>query len=400
MSKSVTNKSKKPTKDKTTSKVGQEIGTGTQRKRPNELEFTPNSASVSDGGGKIGQEGVVGYVQSVSPPKQSQKNTEYSNFKLQCKSALIPGVCFLSTKHSILAEREATKTAVKLDRLNYALYGETIYVNDMTKISVPNSSEYDFQFVDRSIKLNDLQSIIKNSMDWDLVDFVAKVIAKDVAVQLVGSSQLRKMECFVADESCKLAKLVLWENDIEKVVAGVVYAFKNVRVRSDEINVLGGGVTLDTTKDTTIAKQDGHALANLLDTLKENNLFPSSTSLKVSSVHAIEEFIRYKQCCDCKKKIKQDSAKVAIKCDSCGHIVRSSMCQLNLVCKFTCQQNDSPHDNTKLVRYIMFKDCIEMLVGDITNVDDDELCEKLLSVQNFEITFDKYNVVSKCTLSC
>lgn len=76
------------------------------------------------------------------------------------------------------------------------------------------------------------------------------------------------------------------------------------------------------------------------------------------------------------------------------------MCELNLCCKFTCQQNDSPDDNTKLVRYIMFKDCIEMLVGDITNVDDDELCEKLLSVENFEITFDKYNVVSKCTLSC
>ena len=359
MSKSVTNKSKKPAKDKSTSKVGQEFGTGTQRKRPNELEFTPNSTSVSDGRGKIGQEGVVGYVQSVSPPKQSLQNTEYSNFKLQCKSAMIPGVRFSSTKRSILAEREATKIAVKLDRFNYASDRKTIFVNDMTKISVPNSSEYDFQFVDRSIKLNDLQSIIKNSMDWDLVDFVAKVIAKDGAVQLVGSSQLRKAECFVANESCKLAKLVLWENDIEKVVAGIVHAFKNVRVRSDEINVLGGGVTLNTTKDTTIAKQDGHALANLVDTLNENNLFPGSTSLKVPAVHAIEEFIRYKQCCDCKKK--QGSAKVAIKCDSCGHIVRSSMCELNLCCKFTCQENDSPDDNTKLVRYIMFKDCIDAL---------------------------------------
>ena len=301
MSKSVTNKSKKPAKDKSTSKVGQEFGTGTQRKRPNELEFTPNSTSVSDGRGKIEEEGVLGYVQSVSPPKQSRQNTEYSNFTLQCKSAMILGVCFSSTKRIILAEREATKTAVKLDRFNYASDGKTIFVNDMTKISVPNSSEYDFQFVDRSIKLNDLQSIIKNSMDWDLVDFVAKVIAKDVAVQLVGSSQLRKAECFIADESCKLGKLVLWENDIEKVVAGIVYAFKNVRMRSHEINVLGGEVILNTTKDTTIAKQDGHALANLIDTLNENNLFPGSTSLKVPAVHAIEEFICYKHCCDSKK---------------------------------------------------------------------------------------------------
>ena len=162
MSKSVG--SKKPAKDKTTSKVGQELESGIQRKRANELEFTRNSGSVSDGRGKLGQEGVVGYIQNVSPPKQSRKNTEYSNFKLQCKSALIPGVCFSSSKRSILAEREATKTAVKLDRFNYASDGKTIFVNDMTKISVPNSSEYDFQFVDKSVQLKDLQSIIKNSM--------------------------------------------------------------------------------------------------------------------------------------------------------------------------------------------------------------------------------------------
>ena len=142
-------------------------------------------------------------------------------------------------------------------------------------------------------------------MDWDLVDFVAKVIAKDAAFQVAGSSQLRKAECFVADRSCEQAKLVLRENDIEKVVVGNLYAFKNVHVQSDEMNVLGGGVTLNTTKDTTVAKQDGHPLANLVDTSSENNLFTSSTSLKVPLIHAIEEFIRYKQCCDCKKKLSR-----------------------------------------------------------------------------------------------
>ena len=110
----------------------------------------------------------------------------------------------------------------------------------MTKISVPNSSEYDFQFADRSIQLKDLQSIIKNSIDMDLVDFVAKIIAKDAVVQVVGLSRLRKAECFVAGESCKQAKLVLWENDIEKVLVGNVYSFTNVRVRIDGIDVLGG----------------------------------------------------------------------------------------------------------------------------------------------------------------
>ena len=75
-------------------------------------------------------------------------------------------------------------------------------------------------------------------------------------------------------------------------------------MRSDAVNVLGGEVTLNTTKDTTVAKQDDHALTNLVGTLKENDLFNTSTSLKVPLIHAIEEFIRFKQCCDCKKKDK------------------------------------------------------------------------------------------------
>jgi hypothetical protein len=111
MSKSA--KSKNPAKDKTTSKVGQELARDKQRKRA--IEFTCDSRSVSDRRGQLGRECVVGYIQSVSPPKQSRKNTEYSNFKLQAKSGLVLGVCFSSTKRSILAEHEATKTAVKLD---------------------------------------------------------------------------------------------------------------------------------------------------------------------------------------------------------------------------------------------------------------------------------------------
>ena len=73
------------------------------------------------------------------------------------------------------------------------------------------------------------------------------------------------------------------------------------------------------------------------------------------------------------------------------------MCQLNVCCKFTCQQNDSP-DNNKLVQYVMLKDAIETLFGDISDRDKDEICEKLLSLQSFEITFNRNNIVSKCTI--
>ena len=130
--------------------------------------------------------------------------------------------------------------------------------------------------MDISIQQKDLESILKNSNDMDLVDFVAKVIAKDAVVQVV-SSQLRK-----AERSLRMNHTnrqgILWENDIEKVLVGDVYAFSNIRVRTDAVNVLGGEVTLNTTKDTTVAKQDDHAFAYLVETSKENDLFNNSTS--------------------------------------------------------------------------------------------------------------------------
>ena len=50
----------------------------------------------------------------------------------------------VSVVYWLLAEREATKTAVKLDRFNYTSDGKTIF----------------HQFIDKSVQLKDLQSII------------------------------------------------------------------------------------------------------------------------------------------------------------------------------------------------------------------------------------------------
>ena len=219
---------------------------------------------------------MVGYIHGISPPKLSKKNSEYSNFKFQSKNGVVPGVCFSSTKRSILAQREATKTAVKLERFNYMPDAKTIFVNDVTKISVPNSSEYNFQFVDNSTEQMYLLSITKNLTDVDLVNFVAKVIAKDVDVEVVGSTQLRKTECFVANESLKRPRLVLWENDIEKVLVGNVYAFKNIRVRSDTFHASESEVILNTTKDTTVAKLEDHALVMLVETLSSATIASTS----------------------------------------------------------------------------------------------------------------------------
>jgi hypothetical protein len=129
---------------------------------------------------------------------------------------------------------------------------------------------------------------------------------------------------------------------------------------------------------------------------------------------SIEELVKYKECGDCKRKIQQDTAKTVVKCDFCGHVVRSASCCFNMYCKFSFINNDvtSPSINEttertvvnatgaatnseeNLVRFVMFKDVIKKLIGEVELVDDDDLCEKLMLAENFKIIFGKDNVVT------
>ena len=90
------------------------------------------------------------------------------------------------------------------------------------------------------------------------------------------------------------------------------------------------------------------------------------------------------------------TAKTVVKCDFCGHVVRSASCRFNMYCKFSFINNDvtSPSINEttertvvnatgaatnseeNLVRFVMFKDVIKKLIGEVEHVDDDDLCEK------------------------
>ena len=161
---------------------------------------------------------LIAYVQSLSPVKRSKKGSLlYFNLKLQSASATHPAVCFSRSKRSFLDDRAATKTALKLERYNISEDGRTIFINDMTKLSSPATSEYNFQFTDIQKTGNStLQSMLQNAADMDIVDVTAKVVYKDNEPQIVGASKLKKSNCHIADQTTQL-KLILWENNIDEV---------------------------------------------------------------------------------------------------------------------------------------------------------------------------------------
>lgn len=91
---------------------------------------------------------LIAYVQSLSPVKCSKKGSlVYFNLKLRSASATYPAMCFSRSKQSFLDDRAATKTALKLVWYNISEDGRTVFINDMTKLSSPAMSEYNFKWL-------------------------------------------------------------------------------------------------------------------------------------------------------------------------------------------------------------------------------------------------------------
>ena len=70
--------------------------------------------------------------------------------------------------------------------------GETIFVNDMTKVSSPNSLEYNFQYQDIDYPVFDsLTAVVENAVDMEQISCCTKVVFK--------GNQLKKVDCYITD---------------------------------------------------------------------------------------------------------------------------------------------------------------------------------------------------------
>ena len=264
----------------------------------------------------------------------------------------------------------------------------------MTRLMSPNSSEYNFQHREIENTATSLKAMLDNSVDMDLVNISAKVVSKDPDVQTVGSSNLKRSEYIIADNTCAL-KLVLWEANIDQLSVGHVYTLKDVRIKENDQEE--NGRILNTTPDTVIIQNDDELLFRDVPLL-ENTKQSGYAQLQVDSIHSIEEFSHFKQCSNCLKKIKQDSSNVVIKCDHCGHTVRSSSCEVVTVVKFLVT-NKTEGSSQKFVRFVPFNDILEKMIGPIKTMEDDMIVEKLLSLENFVISHSKENIVKDVKIS-
>ena len=120
--------------------------------------------------------------------------------KTNKKTILSCGICFSHTKQKLFVERQESKTAIKLQRFTLAKDGETIFVNDMTKVSSPNSLEYNFQYQDIDYPVFDsLTAVVENAVDMEQISCCTKVVFKGNQVEGIGAFKLKKVDCYITD---------------------------------------------------------------------------------------------------------------------------------------------------------------------------------------------------------
>ena len=83
---------------------------------------------------------------------------------LQTTEGKLPALIYSKSKRKLLADKGTARTPVKLQRFMYTSDGSKVIVNDMTKISSPQPTEYSFQFKEQASQ-HDPQKSMKEILE-------------------------------------------------------------------------------------------------------------------------------------------------------------------------------------------------------------------------------------------
>ena len=348
----------------------------------------------TEGRGKRKANEIIAYVHSVSPIKRNKKNTiDYCDLVLQTSNETKRAICFSKSKRPILLDREHARTPVKISNFtntpNEERYGCKLIINDMTKITVPESNEYSFQYSKSSAEppFVPLQDVLDKCASMDVVSVCGKILSKS-KTETVGKDSLKLAKVLLTDGETEV-KVDVWENFIEKLEEGSTYTLFSVRVRE-----WNGERKLSTTKECTI-------VANNDDKLKAIPFDPNTPqsaledlyeTINVSNFSSIQDVQKFIQCINCFRKILQVDSGLIVHCDRCGHSARVDKCTTQICVKVVITQ-EIAGERTSLC-LTLFQNILEKLMSiDTNNFDKEVICETLLLLDNIIVTYNNNNKI-------
>ena len=286
---------------------------------------------------------IIGYVHTLSPVKRIKSNSfDYSTLTIQTSQQEIKeALLYSSGKRGILSKSGESRTPVKIQNYIFTADGKKLIINDMCKLSVPDQSEYAFQFNENASLICPqvlISDVFEKYQDWDVVGIIAKVVQilpKKTVQAGDKNGELRLAEAILCDSSGCI-RLDVWQENIEKINVGSVYEMRPLQVRTwSRQKKL---VTMMHSRFTAVVNE---VLQNLtMNDDPNESLGPTSAVITVSEISSVEKVEKICCCMNCRKPIMQTSATLFARCDRCGHTMRVRDCSKDFRVKFVVTSKD------------------------------------------------------------
>ncbi|CAB4005005.1 Hypothetical predicted protein [Paramuricea clavata] len=338
---------------------------------------------------KLATSPVIGYVHKLSPLKQGKKK-KWCDLELQMKDKRMRVVRFSKAKRDIFQEKQETLSPVQIS--NYLIGPswqgdeQEIKVNDMTVVSAPTTSQYNFQYIpDEESRLVPLKEVKEKIEAGEKIRVKGK-IKKGSKVESVGNRGLRMLKSTITDGTSTMF-LTIWESEIDAIQDSKVYIIDDVKVNFSYVTK-----TLTTTKNSVFTLVDDDDMEEVEESVALQMLEePSETTLFVQSIRSVE-VNKYHTCNHCNKKLSEGLRTKIVKCMRCSHRMRLADCNIDVSCQLTVQEDDSE------IQLTIFSDVLGKLVDkpNVNELTEEDISEKLLELTDLEIMFKDDNIVTSC----
>lgn len=307
---------------------------------------------------------------------------------MQTENETIDALLYSKNKRPLLSDSVTSHTPLKIQRFTKTSDGQKLIINDMTKVSIANQSEYSFQYKPLDFKVSAVKEILESCEEWDTVCIRGKAVHLAEMTEVGGQKKLKLMQTTFADETGSIAADI-WEQHTSMIETGKLYLLQDVHVR-----IWNGNKKVSTTINSTITPLNDDSLEaiNVAQEDIQSDVIRSITVPNISFVRKVESSIA---CVACSRKVLQSTDNKFVSCDRCGSTMRIRDCNIQMCAKIVVQCGNEQLNLT------IFNTLSSIVQGDLSGLDNEKIAQLLLNFDNLRI---KYNtntmVVTELAVEC
>jgi hypothetical protein len=271
-------------------------------------------------------------------------------------------------------------------------------INKRSKIEDPPENEIDFDI--ESVKpaenqytsaITNIASIVDGS-SYSIVNVNGRISFQGFQETILKNGKtLRKQEGVFTDNSASV-RVVLWENDIDKIKSGCHYKISRAVVKQYEGN-----------KYITINRKSDIKQSTVTVQLEDQVNLGGNLQFVECPAEGVDAINKFLSCNRCHVKLVTVADKKIVKCSECGLAQLKEKCRQRFTAKALFK-----NDKDEAISLLLFDDKLKQLVQiyeqqnnmqaiNCSTLDDDTWMEILLTV-NAKVFFNqKRNVVSVTT---